>query len=457
MGEALLIKFGGEVANPYEGIEVAPGYATVLLTVMDSDGDLMQGMQCTCGGITNITNALGQATFMVNNTGFVSVMAGNWCINTNQRYIDQQNRSQSINIRSYNGQNYLNKVLPITLQLNRLYSFAMSSNYNNTSAYLSLRVSNRIRNLRLMGAGGTGIPATISRGDISNSEYEYAEAYSYIRNFFSIGADITQDILNLNKNMTHANIYNYNYCVGIPKSSSFNIIGGHGGGGAESIFINSIEINSSRRQIWYITLGSKNNTGYSVPDSNVWYNKNTKLIYSSIDRIGTGGTSSFSGFGIQISAIGGRSANNTSPGLGGYNENKSYSYNFVTGLTINPGMDGGYRGRNSTSSHQNCYCGGGGGGWDSSTNTYGVSINNGGSGDFVDSSNIFNGAKFKWYKITGGDYSIGGNGIRSAGRGGGGGGIGIGAFYYNNRSNIIRWEAFLDHEASSGYLSFEME
>ena len=158
MGEALLIKFGGEVSNPYEGIEVAPNYCTVLVTLYDSDGEILTDcdINARCGGLwTNTyTNALGQAAVSVN--GQTTIYAYPRSLRSNFNYIDQQYRS--ITIPATTIQNKINNVYPVEITLNRINNLSFRTSYNAVqNGAARFRLANWVSNLFMIGGGGGGL------------------------------------------------------------------------------------------------------------------------------------------------------------------------------------------------------------------------------------------------------------------------------------------------------------
>ena len=455
MGEALLIKFGGEVANPYEGIDVVPGYAAILLTVYDSDGNTMQGMECNFWGYKTTTNARGQALYSSNSTDTIRIWANNLCTDANIRYIDQANMYMDINPTNYNGNNYFNKVLPISITLNRINYYQRGTYYSNSSnnVYLSFRVTNNIVNMYLVGGGGGGIgcidnglgyESGITSLDLLNQFIETA-----YRNY----GDVNIAYIKQNTSYLYRNNINGNYKFYSPVN---NTIGGHGGGGGETIFIPKIT-DAKNIRIGNIILGTGGSEGNIRQNVNIggYGTYLNRVIYTQNGN--TGGTSSITGYNISVSAIGGSGATPFNPGSGGISSTAIY----YDGIRY-PGMDGGYRGQNSTSSYANARCGGGGGGWNPATNTYGISINGGCSGDSYNSSipegnavltyTANNNVSMFWIRS-----GIGKGIERPVYTGGGGGGTGIGTRIYNINLSNDYFYICTGMSGTLGNIYFEME
>ena len=344
MGEALLIKFGGEVTNPYENIQIIPGSAMVLVTAYDSDGELLtDGMQCTAGGITNNTNAMGQAVFAINNTSNVTVTLHNNCVGLGLRYIDQSNNSISLNVHNYNGTNYINKVLPLEMTLSRRtgtirFNSGTAENYH-------FRVTNHIGNILVLGGGGGGAALGM---------YYNALNITSSGNLSNMTQSEALELVNLVTSTSYR--YNSSSNISFPlyiATSGYRLNdGGVGGGGGEYVSINR-QFNVYRKNMKYEVGRGGNAGGYNFSINSNGYIRSETNIYSYTPNSGWTSYLNINGV-INVYAVGG--SGGFYSGSGGHNNINRYDR---YGAVIVNGGDGGDETNNVTGTGLGV-CGGGG-------------------------------------------------------------------------------------------------
>lgn len=157
MAEAFICRggYGGTIGG--SDIPITPGYGTIRVTLLDSNGIAMPYMAINCrdGSIwyNYHTNENGQILFTTN-SGTAHITAYNFSIKNNFKYIDQS-------IAYENGIDMpASSVKDITMQLSRINSVAynrINSNIQNHSAFFDgnywYRVTDYV-NVKMRGGGG---------------------------------------------------------------------------------------------------------------------------------------------------------------------------------------------------------------------------------------------------------------------------------------------------------------
>lgn len=298
MAECIIARGGGGSSGT-DLPPIVPGYSSILVTVRDSEGNLLPELSVHCKDGDNWynyhTNNKGQVLFMTN-SGSANITAWNFSINGNYKWIDQSPVTQNIDAPA-SSSNLVN--MNLTYKPNFTVYYMNSSIYGDcfTGNY-KVRASNYV-NISVGGAGGSGAGG--------NNRYP----------------------------------------------------GGGGGGGGLSIS-NSIKLNNKLNYVFYVGAGgaqSSSVVGSSGGSSSAFGIVANGGGYGSPGSGGRGGTglSSIGGNGGDSE----RSGNNGSNGYGGGGGGGYYSHNYGFGGVPNGGSGGDYR---QDGFAGQCGGGGGGGG-----------------------------------------------------------------------------------------------
>ena len=153
MAECIIARGGGGSSGT-DLPPIVPGYSSILVTVRDSEGNLLPELSVHCKDGDNWynyhTNNKGQVLFMTN-SGSANITAWNFSINGNYKWIDQSPVTQNIDAPA-SSSNLVNINLPFQ---NNFYATSMSSNIylDCFSGNYKFRVANNA-NLFIGGAGG---------------------------------------------------------------------------------------------------------------------------------------------------------------------------------------------------------------------------------------------------------------------------------------------------------------
>ena len=207
MGEAIITSRLGHGIEEDEPIQVLPGMTTFVITVKDSNNQLVRNIGVSAFknnsfNNTNFTNSKGQAVIITNALSAITVSWHDFFKN-GVRLLDHENTSQSLN-----GLNYSGQICNVEIVLSHRSNLLINNNCK------GIFLASNYSDYYLIGAGG-------SAGSIKKGEYRYIA-----------GAGGGGGALNYAVNSPIQTRYIYNLIIG-EGGSTIQIANGYNSGGAK--------------------------------------------------------------------------------------------------------------------------------------------------------------------------------------------------------------------------------